>query len=68
MDKIETEADLNVDIRVPSYKNDMEKDVTLDLQMKPVNDFITKKVIQIIRRVTWITFFSLIYKRYVLKL
>lgn len=33
-DKTETEAVSNVDLKTTCYKTDMEKDVTVDLQMK----------------------------------
>lgn len=46
-DKTETEAVSNVDLKMTPYKNDMEKDVTLDLQMKVADVVIIKRDIQI---------------------
>lgn len=46
LDKIETGADFNMDLKIDfkmlHYKNDMEKDVTLDLQMKLANIVLIK--------------------------
>ena len=44
-DKMKTEW--KVDLQMTGYKNDLEKDVTLDIQKKPADVLLIKKDIQI---------------------
>ena len=42
-----TETDLKVDLKMTGYKNDMEKDITLDIRKNLADVLIIKKDIQI---------------------
>lgn len=53
-----TEVNSNVDLKMKDYKKDVEKDGILDIQMKPGNDLITKKNIQIINQKSVLDNFS----------